>query len=112
MYGLMIIGFSALHFVYAKEASDYIPSWIPWHLFWMYFCGAALLGSGISIVFKIRADLFATLLGLMIFIWFVSLHIPKMFTAAPADRAGEITSAFLALAYSGTAFMIEGRVKK
>ncbi|MBS1528930.1 MAG: hypothetical protein JSU01_01375 [Bacteroidetes bacterium] len=111
-YGLMIIGFSILHFVYAKQASGYVPSYIPFHLFWMYFCGVALLGSGIAIVFRIKTRLIATLLGLMIFTWFVSLHIPKVIGAAPADLADEISSAFLALAYSGTAFVIAGTTRR
>ncbi|HEX3384580.1 MAG TPA: hypothetical protein VHS53_05300, partial [Mucilaginibacter sp.] len=106
IFALMIVAFSMLHFVYAKEASGYIPSWIPAHLFWMYFCGAALLGSGAVILLKIRVGLAATLLGAMIFTWFVILHVPKVINAAPDDLAGEISSAFLALAYCGTAFMI------
>lgn len=53
----------------------------------------------------------ATLLGTMIFIWFIILHIPYVITSSVAERGGEITSAFLALAYSGTAFVIAGDAK-
>lgn len=112
LFALPIIFFGILHFVYAKEAGGYIPSWIPGHLFWMYFCGAALLGSGIAILSRIRARLAATLLGAMIFTWFVILHTPKVIAAAPADRTGELSSAFLALAYCGIAFVIAGASKK
>jgi hypothetical protein len=48
----------------------------------------------------------------MIFTWFIILHVPKVIAAPFADRAGEITSAFLALAYSGIAFVIAGAAKK
>ena len=108
IFAITIISFSIDHFLYAKEAAGYIPSWIPNHLFWMYFAGVALLGSGIAIILKIRTGLFAALLGLMIFIWFVSLHIPRVIAAPPTDMAGEIASALLALAYSGIAFFIAG----
>jgi len=37
-----------------KEAADYVPSWIPNHLFWIYFAGIALIGSGIAIILKIK----------------------------------------------------------
>jgi uncharacterized membrane protein YphA (DoxX/SURF4 family) len=111
LFTITIISFSIDHFLYAKEAADYIPSWIPNHLFWMYFVGLALLGSGIAIILKIRTRLFAFLLGLMIFLWFVSLHIPRVIAAPSADMAGEITSAFLALTYSGIAFVIAGAAK-
>src|ERR1700744_3721474 len=106
LFGLTIVSFGIDHFLYAKEAADYIPSWIPGHLFWMYFCGLALLGSGITIILNIKRQLSATLLGAMIFIWVVILHIPKVIAAPTADRGGEITSALLALAYCGIAFAI------
>jgi len=112
LFAITIVCFSVLHFVYAKQAADYIPSWIPGHLFWMYFCGAALLGSGIAIILKIKVGLTAALLGIMILTWFVSLHIPRVIASTPADRADEITSALLALAYSGIAFVIAGTAKK
>jgi len=111
LFGITIVCFSILHFVYAAQAAGYIPSWIPFHLFWMYCCGAALLGSGIAIILKIRTGFFASLLGMMIFTWFIILHIPKVLEAAPAGRADEITSALLALAYSGTAFVIAKSIK-
>jgi uncharacterized membrane protein YphA (DoxX/SURF4 family) len=112
LFPITIISFSMDHFLYAKEAEGYVPSWIPYHLFWMYFAGAALLGSGIAIILKIRTGLIATLLGAMIFIWFISLHIPRVIVSPFADLGGEVTSAILALAYSGTAFVIAGTATK
>jgi hypothetical protein len=112
IFAITIVSFSIDHFLYAKEAADYVPSWIPYHLFWMYFAGIALLGSGIAILLKIKTGLFAFLLGIMIFLWFVSLHTPRVIVAPAADMADEITSAFLALAYSGIAFVIAGNAKK
>ncbi|HZX58700.1 MAG TPA: hypothetical protein VFE54_08240 [Mucilaginibacter sp.] len=112
LFAITIIDYGISHFLYAKEAADYIPSWIPAHLFWMYFCGAALLGSGIAIILKIKVRLFAFLLGAMIFIWFASLHIPRIIVSSAADLAGEIASACLALAYSGIAFVIAGPPKR
>ena len=112
LFPITIISFSIDHFLYAKEAQGYVPSWIPYHLFWMYFAGAALLGSGIAIILKIRTRLIAALLGAMIFIWFISLHIPRVIASPVADLGGEVTSAILALAYSGTAFVIAGTATK
>jgi len=109
LFSLTIISFGIDHFLFAHEASDYIPSWVPNHLFWMYFTGSALLGSGIAILVNIRRRLAATLLGSMIFIWFIILHIPRVI-AAPSG--GEIASAMLALAYCGIAFVIAGADKR
>jgi uncharacterized membrane protein len=111
-FSITIISFGTDHFLFAKEAAGYVPSWVPNHLFWMYLTGTALISSGIAIILKIKARLAATLLGSMIFIWFIILHIPYVMASSLADRAGEVTSAFLALAYSGIAFAITGTAKK
>jgi uncharacterized membrane protein len=111
-FSITVISFGIDHFLYAKEAADYVPSWVPNHIFWLYLTGTALIGSGIAIILKIKARLAATLLGSMIFIWFIILHIPYVMASSVADRAGEITSAFLALAYSGIAFVIAGAAEK
>jgi uncharacterized membrane protein len=112
LFGLTIVSFGIDHFLFAKEAAGYIPSWIPNHLFWMYFCGAALFLSGIAIILGIWKRPAALLLGTMILIWVIILHIPKVIAALGADNGGEVTSAFLALAYCGTAFVIAGATKK
>jgi uncharacterized membrane protein len=111
LFAITIVYFGILHFVYGKEASPLVPAWIPAPLFWIYFCGVALIGSGMAIILKIKMRLFAGLLGLMVFIWFAMLHIPRVVVAAPANRVDEITSAFLALAYSGIALVIAGNAK-
>lgn len=108
LFAITITSFGIDHFLYATAVAGYIPSYVPYHLFWTYVAGAALLASGIAIILRIKLRLAATLLGTMIFIWFIMLHIPKVITSADADRGGEITSAFLALAYSGIAFVIAG----
>jgi hypothetical protein len=78
-------------------------------LFWIYFCGIPLAASGIAILLKIKMKLAAMLLGVMIFTWFVILHIPYVITAASVEeRSGEAASALLALAYSGIALVIAG----
>ncbi len=111
-FAITMISFGILHFLVAKEASTLIPSWIPYHMFWIYFAGVALIGSGIAIILKIKTGLIAALLGTMIFIWFIILHIPRVIVSPAADMGDEITSAFLALAYSGIAFVIAGGGKK
>jgi uncharacterized membrane protein YphA (DoxX/SURF4 family) len=112
LFSITMISYGILHFRDAKDASTLVPSWIPNHMFWIYFCGIALIGSGIAIILKIKIGLIAALLGTMIFIWFISLHIPRVLAAPAADRGDEITSAFLALAYSGIAFVISGAAIK
>src|SRR6185437_12059675 len=68
LFALAIISFGVDHYVYAHEATGYMPTWIHHQLFWIYFTGTCLLGSGIAILLKIRVRLAATLLGIMILI--------------------------------------------
>ncbi len=111
-FALTIFSYGVDHFLYAKEAADYVPSWVPYHLFWIYLAGLGLLASGIAIILKIKVRLAATLLGSMILTWFIILHIPRIIVSPVAYLGSEIASAFLAFAYSGIAFVIAGTTKK
>jgi len=91
------------HFIYAKFVFDLVPSWIPWHPFWTYFTGAALVAGGVGLLLRKTARLAAALLGAAIFIWVLVLHLPRAFAYA---NANEWTSVFQALAMSGTAFIL------
>jgi uncharacterized membrane protein len=109
LFALTIISFGVDHYVYAHEATGYMPEWISHKLFWLYFTGTALLASGLAILLDIKRSLAAVLLGSMIFIWVIIVHIPKTMAAPLAVNEGEVTSAFLALAYCGIAFFIGGK---
>jgi hypothetical protein len=108
LFAITIVDYGILHFMEAVQAAPYIPSWIPYHLFWMYFCGAALIASGIGIITRTKQKLAAILLGAMILTWFLILHIPRVAVADASVMDGELNSALFALAYSGTAFVISG----
>jgi uncharacterized membrane protein YphA (DoxX/SURF4 family) len=112
VYALAIISYGIDHFLYGRGAADYIPSWIPGHIFWIYFAGVALLAAGIAILLNILRRPAAFLLGAMILIWVIILHIPKAITSPKDNETGEVTSAMLALAYCGIAFIIAAGPKK
>jgi len=112
LFSITIISFSVDHFLYAKEAADYVPAWVPWHIFWIYFSGAALLGSGVAIILKITPGVAAALVATMIFSWFIILHIPRVVVSPVAYLGSEVTSALIALACSGIAFVIAGATVK
>ncbi len=112
LFSIPIISFGILHFLYAKDVADYVPSWVPNHMLWTYLAGTALIVSGLAIILKIKSRLAAFLLGIMILIWFIVLHVPRVIASPAAYLGSEITSAFIALAYSGIAFVIAGASKK
>ena len=109
LFSVPIIYYGILHFQMAEGVAEYVPSWVPWRLFWAYLAGAGLFASGVAIILKIKVRLAATLLGMMILTWVIVLHIPRVVTSPVAYLGSEITSALIALAYSGIAFVIAGR---
>src|SRR5438552_15579687 len=94
--------FGGDRFMVPQIVASMVPSWIPGHLVWAYFVGAALIAAALGIVVDRYATLAATLLGLMIFSFVLLLHVPKL-AANPADR---ITFAVLLrdLSFSAGAF--------
>jgi len=101
--------FGWMHFLYPDFVTPLVPNWIPWHLFWTYFAGVALMLSGIAIIINIQRRTAAALLGLMILLWFIMLHVPRAIADPHTGNGNEWTSVFEALAFSGIAFIIAGK---
>lgn len=105
-FSITMISFGIAHFMYEKSIETMVPSWIPDHTFWTYFAGTALIGAGVCIILDIRKQKIAALLGTMLFLWFWLVHIPGAMANPEVDRGNLVSSAFDALAFSGTAFLI------
>ncbi len=101
-FAIPLAVFAGEHFTVAHFMVPMVPSWIPAHLFWIYFVGVALVAAALSIVVKKYAQLSATLLGTMIFLFVVLLHIPRVL-ANPRDRISWAV-ALRDLSFSGGAF--------
>jgi uncharacterized membrane protein len=106
-FGIMMFVFGVDHFLYYQFVETLVPRWIPYPLFWTYFAGIVLIGAGVSFIFRIKVKLIGILTSIMLFTWFLILHIPRAVTMPPdADNGNEITSVFQALAFSGVALVI------
>ena len=105
-FGLMLLVFGIDHFLYAQGVATLVPGWIPGSLFWTYFAGVALIGAGGSIIMKFQLRLVAVLTGIMIFIWFLILHIPRAIAMPDLLNGNEVTSVMQALAFSGVSFVL------
>ncbi|MDF2431046.1 MAG: hypothetical protein JWP44_677 [Mucilaginibacter sp.] len=105
-FSITMILYGYAHFLYTQPISTLVPNWISGHVFWTYFAGAALMCSGIAIVFRIKLNITAMLLGTMIFLWLILIHLPHAIADPRGNNGNEIISAFSALAFSGIAFVI------
>ena len=93
------------HFVYESFVVTLVPAWIPGHVFWARFAGAALLATGFGLWQPKTARLAAILAGVMIFLWFAMLHVPRALASRdPLEWSG----VFESLAVSGIAFLLAG----
>jgi uncharacterized membrane protein len=92
-----------LHFIYVNAVVGLVPSWIPWHIFWTYFSGVALIAGGVGMNVRPTAKTAAGLSSLMIFLWLVLLHIPR--AMADLRNSNETTAVFEALAVAAGALL-------
>jgi uncharacterized membrane protein len=104
--GITVAVFGVDHFLYTAFVASLVPTWIPGHVFWTYFCGVALIAAGVGMILRIRARLASGLLGSMIFAWLIVLHIPLAIRAPYGSNGNEWTSVYEALAFSGIAFIL------
>jgi hypothetical protein len=102
VFTLIIFGWQ--HFEYAAYLATLVPAWLPFHLAWINFTGAGFIVAGACIAFKILGRLAATALGLMFFLWVVTLHAPRVY--ASLHNGEEWSSLFVALAMAGGSFVI------
>jgi uncharacterized membrane protein YphA (DoxX/SURF4 family) len=107
-FSITMISFGIDHLFSTEGISVLVPSWIPGRIFWTYFAAFALISSGIAIILKIWIKPASILLGVMIFIWFIIIHIPDAVMNPQLQNGNEVISAFSALAFSGIAFVIAG----
>ncbi|WP_336517073.1 hypothetical protein [Pollutibacter soli] len=105
-FSITMITFGITHLLYGEFVMKLVPEWIPAPLFWTYFAAVALIGSGMAIILKIKVREVASLLSLMLFIWFVILHLPRAIDDPLGQRGNEFASSFDALAFCGTALLI------
>src|ERR1700723_4738748 len=84
-FALPLAVFGAEHLSAAEFIQQGVPSYVPWHLFWAYFVGFALLAASLSIATKIQVRWSGLLFGIMMFLFVAILIIPGVY-AHPRDR--------------------------
>jgi hypothetical protein len=68
--------FGALHISAVEFVVPMVPSYMPWHLFWAYLFGFALLAASLSIATKIQVRWSGLLFGIAMFLFVAMMDLP------------------------------------
>lgn len=101
-------GFGFLHFGPLEFSLPYVPAWLPFPAFWVYFVGICFFAFVISATIKKFDRPAALMLALCMFLFVVLVHIP---TALSGDFKGVI-AILRDLAMSAAALMYAGLYTK
>jgi uncharacterized membrane protein len=112
LIGISLIVFGVDHFLALIFIASLIPAWIPLHVFWVAFFGAAMIVAGISIGLNILPRWGAAGIGTMFGIYVITLHIPRVLglygiPGAP-HNPNEWSSLFIAAALWGGFWALAG----
>jgi hypothetical protein len=105
LLAVSFIVFGVDHLIALAPIGSLIPSWIPWHVFWIGFFGVGFIAAGLSIAFNFLQRWGAAGIGLMFAIWVFTLHLPRVLglygiPGAP-HNPNEWSSLFIAVALWG-----------
>ena len=108
LFILPFAAFGFLHFGPLEFSLPYIPSYLPFPAFWVYFTGVCLMSFTLSAIIKKLDGLAAFLLGVMLLIFVLIVHIPK---AIEGDFL-QVIATFRDTAMAGAAFIYASAMAK
>lgn len=94
-YGLALIPFGVAHFTNVKETIALIPRWLPWHVSWAYFTGAAFIVAGVAVLTGVCARLAATLSAWELGLFTLIVWVPIVASGANAFQWTEFLTSWV-----------------
>ena len=78
LYALPFAVFGIMHLMAASDMAGMVPGWVPGGVLWVYLTGVALIAATVAIITKKRISLATLLLGILMFTFVLTIHIPSV----------------------------------
>lgn len=110
LYALVIGFFGVNHFLNGTGFQNTIPSFIPYHIFWVYLTGAALIAAAISFLTGKYTRAAGLFLALYLLVIVLTIHLPALIrTEGNPIISIALTNLVKDTGLAGAALMIAGK---
>lgn len=110
VFGLSLIAFGISHFGYPELTASLVPSWLPWHLGWVYLTGSTYIAAGTALVLDRFARPAAILSALQMALFGLLVWLPKV--AAGSHDADTLNEMAISFALAAAAWVIATAVRR
>lgn len=86
LFALSLLPIGLAHFVYAPQTVALMPAWLPWHLAWAWFTGAASLAAAAAVLLGLLPRLAVALESAMLSIITLVIWLPRLLAAPGNDN--------------------------
>jgi uncharacterized membrane protein len=110
LYALVIGFFGINHFLNGTGFQNTIPSFLPYHIFWVYLTGAALIAASVSFLIGKYTRAAGIFLAIFLLIIVFTIHLPAVIHSEGSPIVSiSLTNLVKDTGLAGAALMIAGK---